>query len=80
MMQKRCTVISREIKRGHKASIALSAGLLIICRQAGLAIFHTLEGFKSDLLDCLSSNLDRQAAAQGDFQRCKLIGEKGAMG
>ena len=63
-----------------QASIAPTQRLLNTCRQAGLPIFHTCEGHKPDLSDCPSSKLFRQAAAPGNEQHKKIIGEAGNMG
>ena len=63
-----------------QASIAPTQRLLNTCRRAGLAIFHTREGHKPDLSDCPSSKLLRQAAAPGNRQHIKVIGDVGDMG
>ena len=63
-----------------QASIAPTQNLLNTCRRAGLAIFHTREGHKPDLSDCPSSKLRRQAAAPGNGQHTKVIGDTGDMG
>ncbi len=63
-----------------QASIAPTQRLLSTCRRAGLAIFHTREGHKPDLSDCPSSKLLRQAAAPGNAQHKKIIGDVGDMG
>ncbi len=63
-----------------QASIAPTKRLLDTCRRAGLAIFHTREGHKPDLSDCPSSKLLRQAAAPGNEQHKKIIGDVGDMG
>lgn len=62
------------------ASIAPTQRLLYTCRRAGLAIFSTREGHKPDLSDCPSSKLHRQAAAPGNGQHMKVIGDVGVMG
>jgi hypothetical protein len=61
-------------------SIAPTKALLEACRNAGLQIFHTREGQVPDLSDCPSSKLHRQAAAPGNTQHMKVIGDKGEMG
>ena len=63
-----------------QASIGPTQQLLNTCRRAGMAIFHTREGHKPDLSDCPSSKLFRQAAAPGNEQHRKVIGDKGVMG
>ena len=63
-----------------QASIAPTQRLLSTCRRAGLAIFHTREGHRPDLSDCPSSKLLRQAAAPGNGQHTKVIGDVGEMG
>ena len=63
-----------------QASIAPTKKLLSAFRQAGLTIFHTREGHKPDLSDCPSSKLIRQAAAPGNQQHSKVIGDSGKMG
>src|SRR5271163_2600533 len=63
-----------------QASIAPTKSLLEGCRTAGLEIFHTREGQVPDLSDCPSSKLVRQAAAPGNTQHIKIIGDRGDMG
>ena len=63
-----------------QASIAPTQRLLSTCRRAGLPIFHTREGHRPDLSDCPSSKLLRQAAAPGNGQHMKVIGDVGDMG
>ena len=63
-----------------QASIVPTQRLLSTCRRAGLAIFHTREGHRPDLSDCPSSKLLRQAAASGNEQHKKVIGDVGDMG
>ncbi len=73
-----------EIQGGNleavKASIAPTKALLEACRSAGLHVVHTREGQVPDLADCPSSKLLRQAAAPGNTQHMKVIGDAGAMG
>ena len=73
-----------EIQGGNleavQASIAPTKTLLDACRNAGLQIFHTREGHLADLADCPSSKLVRQAAAPGNTQHIKVIGDKAEMG
>lgn len=73
-----------EIQGGNleavQASIAPTKQLLEACRHAGLQIFHTREGQVPSLADCPSSKLIRQAAAPGNSQHLKVIGDKGEMG
>jgi len=73
-----------EIQGGNlrmvQESIAPTKALLEACRNAGLQIFHTREGQVPDLSDCPSSKLHRQAAAPGNKQHMKVIGDKGEMG
>ena len=73
-----------EIQGGNleavQASIAPTKELLQASRDAGLAIFHTREGQVPSLADCPSSKLVRQAAAPGNSQHLKVIGDKGEMG
>ena len=63
-----------------QASIAPTKKLLNTFRQAKLAVFHTREGHMPDLSDCPSSKLNRQAAAPGNIQHSKVIGDVGEMG
>ncbi|KAK4939424.1 hypothetical protein LTR10_020321 [Elasticomyces elasticus] len=63
-----------------QASIAPTKALLQACRNAGVHIFHTREGQVPSLADCPSSKLIRQAAAPGNSQHFKVIGDKGEMG
>lgn len=63
-----------------QASIAPTKALLEACRDAGLHIFHTREGQVPSMADCPSSKLIRQAAAPGNLQHLKVIGDKGEMG
>jgi nicotinamidase-related amidase len=73
-----------EIQGGNleavQASIAPTKQLLDACRNAGLQIVHTREGQVPSLADCPSSKLVRQAAAPGNSQHLKVIGDKGEMG
>jgi allophanate hydrolase len=73
-----------EIQGGNleavQASIRPTKALLEACRAAGLIIFHTREGHVPDLADCPSSKLIRQAAAPGNSQHLKVIGDKGKLG
>lgn len=73
-----------EIQGGNleavQASIAPTKQLLEACRSAGLQILHTREGQVPSLADCPSSKLIRQAAAPGNSQHMKVIGDKGEMG
>ena len=73
-----------EIQGGNleavQASIAPTKALLDACRDIGLQIFHTREGQVPDLSDCPSSKLIRQAAAPGNSQHSKVIGDKGKLG
>ncbi|KAK5465388.1 hypothetical protein LTS15_001951 [Exophiala xenobiotica] len=73
-----------EIQGGNleavQASIAPTKALLQACRHAGMHIFHTREGHIPSLADCPSSKLIRQAAAPGNSQHLKVIGDKGEMG
>ena len=73
-----------EIQGGNleavQASIAPTRALLEACRNAGLHVFHTREGQVPDLSDCPSSKLLRQAAAPGNTQHMKVIGDEGKMG
>ena len=73
-----------EIQGGNleavQASIAPTKALLDGCRQAGLKIFHTREGQVPSLADCPSSKLIRQAAAPGNSQHLKVIGDPAEMG
>jgi nicotinamidase-related amidase len=62
------------------ASIEPTKQLLGAFRRAGIAVFHTREGHLPDLSDCPSSKLVRQAAAPGNSQHMKIIGDKGDMG
>ena len=63
-----------------QAAIAPTRQLLDTCRRAELPVFHTREGHKPDLSDCPSSKLFRQAAAPGNEQHMKVIGDTGVMG
>lgn len=63
-----------------QASIGPTKMLLNVFRNAGLSVFHTREGHRPDLSDCPSSKLNRQAAAPGNTQHTKVIGEVGRMG
>lgn len=63
-----------------QASILPTAELLRACRNAGITIFHTREGHVPDLSDLPSSKLIRQAAAPGNAQHLKVIGDKGKLG
>lgn len=63
-----------------QASVTPTNDLLNACRQAGLMIFHTREGQVPSLADCPSSKLIRQAAAPGNTQHLKVIGDKAEMG
>jgi allophanate hydrolase len=63
-----------------QASIRPVKTLLEACRAAGLTIFHTREGHVPDLVDCPSSKLIRQAAAPGNSQHLKVIGDQGKFG
>ncbi|KAI1610571.1 amidase signature domain-containing protein [Exophiala viscosa] len=63
-----------------QAAIAPTKALLQACRNAGIHIFHTREGQVPSLADCPSSKLIRQAAAPGNSQHFKVIGDKGEMG
>ena len=63
-----------------QASVEPTRKLLSTFRRAGLAVFHTREGHKTDLSDCPSSKLHRQAAAPGNEQHTKVIGDVGEMG
>jgi nicotinamidase-related amidase len=73
-----------EIQGGNleavQASVAPAKELLQACRNAGMQIFHTREGQVPSLADCPSSKLIRQAAAPGNEQYLKVIGDKGEMG
>ena len=73
-----------EIQGGNleavQASILPTKTLLDACRRAGLHVFHTREGHVPDLADCPSSKLIRQAAAPGNTQHSKVIGDKGTLG
>ena len=73
-----------EIQGGNlqavQASIAPTKQLLEACRSAGLQIVHTREGQVPSLADCPSSKLVRQAAAPGNKQHVKVIGDKAEMG
>ncbi|KAF7512444.1 hypothetical protein GJ744_001379 [Endocarpon pusillum] len=73
-----------EIQGGNleavQASIGPTKAVLEACRAAGLSIFHTREGHVPDLSDCPSSKLIRQAAAPGNLQHLKVIGDKGELG
>jgi allophanate hydrolase len=73
-----------EIQGGNleavQASISPTKSLLEACRQVGMTIVHTREGQVPSLADCPSSKLIRQAAAPGNSQHMKVIGDKGAMG
>ncbi|KIX96955.1 uncharacterized protein Z520_07069 [Fonsecaea multimorphosa CBS 102226] len=73
-----------EIQGGNleavQASIAPTKSLLDACRDAGMHIFHTREGQVPSLADCPSSKLVRQAAAPGNTQHMKVIGDKGELG
>lgn len=63
-----------------QASVMPTSELLRACRDAGMTIFHTREGHMPDLSDLPSSKLIRQAAAPGNTQHLKVIGEKGDLG
>lgn len=63
-----------------QASVAPTKALLEACRDAGLTIVHTREGQVPDMSDCPSSKLLRQAAAPGNTQHTKVIGDKADMG
>ena len=63
-----------------QASVAPTKDLLEACRHAGLTIVHTREGQVPDMSDCPSSKLLRQAAAPGNTQHTKVIGDKAEMG
>lgn len=63
-----------------QASVAPTRDLLEACRDAGLVIVHTREGQVPDMSDCPSSKLLRQAAAPGNQQHTKVIGDKAEMG
>jgi nicotinamidase-related amidase len=73
-----------EIQGGNleavQASIAPTKQLLEACRSASMQIFHTREGQVPSLADCPSSKLIRQAAAPGNKQHLKVIGDKAEMG
>ncbi|ETI28465.1 allophanate hydrolase [Cladophialophora carrionii CBS 160.54] len=73
-----------EIQGGNleavQASIAPTKQLLEACRSASMLIVHTREGQVPSLADCPSSKLIRQAAAPGNKQHLKVIGDKGEMG
>lgn len=73
-----------EIQGGNleavQASVAPTKMLLEACRNAGLQIVHTREGHEPSLADCPSSKLVRQAAAPGNTQHMKVIGDRGEMG
>ena len=73
-----------EIQGGNleavQASIAPTKSLLEACRNAGMQVFHTREGQVPSLADCPSSKLVRQAAAPGNSQHLKVIGDRGEMG
>lgn len=73
-----------EIQGGNlsavQESIKPTGELLKACRGAGIQIFHTHEGQVPDLSDCPSSKLIRQAAAPGNSQHLKVIGDKGDLG
>jgi allophanate hydrolase len=73
-----------EIQGGNleavQASVPTVKTLLEACRAAGLTIFHTREGHVADLADCPSSKLIRQAAAPGNSQHQKVIGDQGKLG
>lgn len=73
-----------EIQGGNldavQAAIEPTRLLLHTCRRAGLQIFHTREGHVPSLADCPSSKLIRQAAAPGNSQHLKVIGDQGSMG
>ena len=63
-----------------QASIRPTAELLKACRDAAMVIIHTREGHVPDLSDLPSSKLVRQAAAPGNSQHLKVIGDTGEMG
>jgi nicotinamidase-related amidase len=63
-----------------QASVAPTKALLEACRGADLTIVHTREGQVPDMSDCPSSKLLRQAAAPGNTQHTKVIGDKAEMG
>ena len=63
-----------------QASVAPTKDLLEACRHAGLTIVHTREGQVPDMSDCPSSKVLRQAAAPGNTQHTKVIGDKAEMG
>lgn len=73
-----------EIQGGNleavQASISPTKQLLEACRTTGMQIVHTREGQVPSLADCPSSKLIRQAAAPGNSQHLKVIGDKGEMG
>jgi len=63
-----------------QASIKPTSELLKACRASGIQIFHTREGHVPNLADCPSSKLVRQAAAPGNYQHTKVIGDEGRLG
>lgn len=73
-----------EIQGGNlkavQESIKPTGQLLKACRSAGITIFHTREGHVPDLSDLPSSKVIRQAAAPGNSQHTKVIGDKGKLG
>lgn len=62
-----------------QAAIEPARRLLEACRAAGLAVFHTREGQKSDMSDCPASKTHRPAAAPLT-QYVTGIGDRGKMG
>lgn len=79
-----CTGGFGEIQGGNltavQESIVPTGQLLRACRSAGMTIFHTREGHVPDLSDLPSSKVIRQAAAPGNVQHTKVIGDKGELG
>ena len=63
-----------------QAAIAPVKKLLDAFRKVGMTVLHTREGHRLDLSDCPSSKLVRQAAAPGNTQHTKIIGDPADMG